>query len=133
MEEKKPAERRKYVRLDIEAKVDFQVKEEKTEEPTSAEASAISRNMSAEGICFRSERKLEPGKQLELEIHLASEPKPLHLGGEVRWSRLIQQKETKAVFDTGVKLYAIDKDDENRFMKYICDKMTERLSQYLHL
>lgn len=125
----KPDERRKYVRVDVEAKVNFQVGEGK--EFSSDKFSGVSKNISAEGVCFDSPTKLDSGTKLKLNITLAPNAKPLHLAGEVKWSEA--SKVGKSIFTTGVKLFTVDKADEAKFMGYVCEKMTERLSQYLHL
>ncbi|MBN2097866.1 MAG: PilZ domain-containing protein [Candidatus Omnitrophica bacterium] len=134
MEEKKPEERRKYVRFNVQTKVNFQVVPEKKESAPSTRVEGISKNISAEGICFSSEKKLTPGSKLELEIFLPNEPEPLLLMGEVKWSEASGQQQTgKTLYDTGVQLFNIAPNDENRYVKYVVDKMMECLSRYLHL
>ncbi len=133
MKEDKKIEQRKYIRFDVQTRVNFRVKQKKEGEAPTARVSGLSKNISAEGICIKSETQLRPGSKLELEIFLPAESKPLHLKGEVRWSRPLGSGEGKPVFATGVKLFTIDKSDENRFVGYVCDKMTENLSRYLHL
>ena len=134
MEEKKPVERRKYIRLAIGTKVNFRVVKEKKEEAAPKEkVSALSKNMSVEGICFRTDRDVASGAKVELEIFLSSEPEPLLLEGEIKWSQPVLTKEGKKMFHIGVQLSTFAKNDENRYMRYVCEKMTERLSRYLHL
>jgi len=134
MKKKKPEERRRYVRIDVATKVNFRIKPKRKKEAPSAPVSAISNNISVEGISFKSEQKLAPGTELELQVFLPSDPEPLILSGEVRWSRLIQvQAKGKAMFDVGVKLYTFGENDENRYLRYVSERMMERLSQYLHL
>jgi len=134
MEEKKPVERRKYIRLAIGTKVNFRVLKEKKKEGAPKEnVSALSRNMSVEGICFRADRDVASGAEVELEIFLPSEPEPLLLRGEIKWSQPVLTKEGKKMFDIGVQLSTFAKDDENAYIRYVCEKMTERLSRYLHL
>ncbi len=133
MEEKKPVDRRKYVRLSLEAKVHCHLQVQRKERGASKKFSGISKNISVEGICFTSEKKIKANSKLVLEIWLPFESNPLHLEGEVKWSHLSRPEENKGMFDTGVKLFTIDKSDEDRFIEYVCDKMTERLSRYLHL
>lgn len=134
MEEKKFEEKRRYARLNIETKVSFRVKPKKQAEAPLASVSGVSRNISVEGICFRAHRQLAIGSELELEISIPSEPEPLLLKGEVKWSHPIQPKEKgKVAFDTGVKLFNIERSDENRYLRYVNEKMMERLSRLLHL
>ncbi len=139
MQEKKQQEdRRKYIRLNVANEVNFRVSDKKTAEPFKARASGVSKDMSMEGICFSAEKQLEPGTKLELEIMLSSKSKPLILRGEVRWSRLLEAQadakaDAKAMFDTGVRLLIVQESDENRYLRYVNQKMMERLSRYLHL
>ncbi len=132
MENKSNTEKRKYVRLDVDATVNICVKESAQKDALVAMLSAIMKNVSTEGVCFTSEEKLSVGDIIELETCLSSESEPLRLKGEVKWSTAVE-KEGKAFFDTGVKLLSIDKSDEHRFINFVCEKMTERLSRYLHL
>ena len=127
---KKADERRRYLRLNVATKINFRVKEgaaplEKSE--------ALSKNISVEGVCFRTAKQLKPGAVIELEIIPPSEPEPLLLRGEVIWSKPIQAEGPKAMFDTGVKLAIVKESDENRYLRYVNERMMERLSQYLHL
>lgn len=134
MEEKKPVDRRKYMRLAIGAKVNFWVvKEKKKERAPKEKVSALSRNMGVEGICFRVDRDMASGAEVELEIFLPSEPEPLLLEGEIKWSQPVLTKEGKKMFNIGMQLSTFAKNDENRYMRYICERMTERLNRYLHL
>ncbi|GAF92944.1 unnamed protein product [marine sediment metagenome] len=134
MEEKKPVERRKYMRLAIGSKVNFRVvKEKKKEGAPKEKVPALSRNMSVEGICFRADRDVASGAEVELEIFLPSEPEPLLLEGEIKWSQPVLTKEGEKMFNIGVRLSTFAKNDESRYMRYVCEKMTERLSRYLHL
>ena len=132
--EKQQEERRKYIRLNVANEVNFRVKDKETAGPLEAKASGISKDMSMEGICFSTDKQLEPGTKLDLEIMLPSESEPLILRGEVKWSRLLEARANlKAMFDTGVQLLVIQESDENRYLKYVNQKMMERLSRYLHL
>ena len=134
MKEKRPQERRRYVRVDVAAKVIFRVKPENKGGAPPEGISAVSKNLSVEGICFTSEQHLAPGTDLELQIVLSSDPEPLILNGEVKWSRPAQKAGSpKAMFDIGIELHTLGLSDENRYLRYVSEKMMERLSQYLHL
>ncbi|NQT90020.1 MAG: PilZ domain-containing protein [Candidatus Omnitrophica bacterium] len=134
MVKKSDIERRKYVRLDLKTKVKFQVlKGHRGSKPLLTKTPGISRNTSVEGICFASVKKLVPKTKLNLEVFLPHNPKPLHLKGEVKWSQaIVRQRKGKQTFDTGVKLFSIDKRDENMFIVFVCAKMSERLSRFLY-
>ena len=127
-------ERRKYIRLNATNEVNFRVRDKKTAEPFKAKTSGVSKDISVEGICFSAEKQLESGTKLDLEIMLPSGSEPLILKGEVKWSRLLEaEANAKAMFDTGVELLIIQESDENRYLRYVNQKMMERLSRYLHL
>jgi len=133
-EKKQQEERRKYVRLNVANEVNFRVRDKKTAEPLKAKTPGVSKDISMEGICFSTEKQLEPGTKLDLEIMLSSESEPLILKGEVKWSRPLEaQANLKAMFETGVQLLTIQESDENRYLRYVNQKMMERLSRYLHL
>ncbi len=119
----KKRERRKYERYETEAKVyfrviyeiktkvEFRIITEKQEGRTLSEKySAISKNVSAEGLCFTSHKQLEKGDALYLEIYLPKRKEPIHMQGQVRWSQCYtSQKENREdKFDTGVKLTAVE-------------------------
>jgi len=125
-------ERRRYIRFNVMAEVKVQVEGQKDEAQDKA-LSGVARNISVEGVYFTSETKFAPQTKVKLEVSLPSEPKPLHLEGEVRWCKQLQSPEGKVIFGIGVKLFTIDRNDESKFVAYVCDRMTERLSQYLHL
>jgi hypothetical protein len=126
------SEKRRFVRLDINTKLDFQINEVGGEQVLAESNSGIVKNLSVEGICFSSNKQLKAGSKIELSIALPGGPKPVAIRGEVVWSRPIEEnKGAKNIFDTGVKLINVAQGDENRFLIYMCDKMTEQLNKYL--
>ncbi|NQU19112.1 PilZ domain-containing protein [bacterium] len=122
MEDYKKKERRKYERYEtdakvyfrviyeIETKVEFQILDkEKKDRPLSEKYPAMSRNVSVEGLCFISDKKLEKGDMLYLEVYLPSEKSPIYMKGKVRWSQSASLKQReKNKFDTGVKLISVE-------------------------
>ncbi len=113
-------ERRKYERYDTEAKiyfhvnydiktkVKFQVLDKEIEKALSKKYSALSKNISAEGLRFSSDKKVKNGDSLYLELYLPKQKKPVCMTGEVRWSKAIPGETGKGHrFDTGVKLITI--------------------------
>jgi len=92
------------------------------------------KNISAEGICFESNEKLEEALYVNLEVDLLDSKSPVRLVGEIRWSSKIKTKDPKETRHlNGVKLIDIAKSDEGRFLKYYCDKMVEKLAYYLKM
>ena len=89
-----------YVTYDVRTKVRFKIvaRNGKTSSP---QYSALSRNVSAEGLCFSSDKKLAPGDYLHLEVLLPGGKKSVPMEGEVRWC--LRSPSSKK-YDTGVKL-----------------------------
>jgi len=134
MEQKLPEDRRKYLRLDVATKVNFRRQGGKETGAFTASSASNGKNISMDGLCFRTQQQLEVGTRLALEVFLPSQPEPLLLQGEVRWCRPAEAKEKdKTVFDTGIRLLNIKDSDENRYLRYVNERMMERLSRYLHL
>jgi len=114
-------EKRKYERFDTEVKiyfkvaydlktrVEYQILDEDKKEVSPAKYEAVSKNVSAEGLCFVSNQKLEKGDCLLLEVFLPKQKEPIPMKGEVAWcwsSAISTSSENK--FDTGVKLLKVD-------------------------
>ena len=117
--DKPKEERRKYERFDTEVKiyfhvdydiettVKFQVVDKKKAKASSPKYSALSKNVSAEGLCFTSEKELREYDILLLEVYLPDEKNPILMEGEVRWSQPISSNETNK-FNAGVKLITVN-------------------------
>jgi hypothetical protein len=91
---------------------------------------AILKNLSAEGVSFLADENLNKGDLLKIELCFKAS-QSLHLEGKVAWGHL--GKEVKGKYLVGVKLFTLDKSDETKFLRYISDRMTQRLSRYPHL
>ncbi|MDP8259887.1 MAG: PilZ domain-containing protein [Candidatus Gygaella obscura] len=127
-------ERRKFVRLDLDAKVDFQIKEVEGEQVLSEKTQGRVKNISVEGVCFSAKTQLKPESKIELEVILPENKDKVKLKGEVAWSTPLESNGSeKGLFDIGIKIHNIEKSDENKFLVYVCDKMTKQLNKYLHL
>lgn len=112
-------EKRKYKRYDTEVEVYFRVSfdiktvvkfmvvgKDKRQE-YHKKYSALSKNVSAEGLCFCSEKKLGKGDILKLEVYLPDHKHPILMEGEVRWS--MPAAESKDGFNTGVRIATVKK------------------------
>jgi len=126
----KKRERRKYERFEtetkvyfkvvyeIKTKVEFQIVYKKAGDGLSERYPAVSKNVSAEGLCFSSDKQLEKGDMLYLELYLPSRKQPIRMEGFVRWSQPELSKQTKRTeFDTGVKLTNVE---DKSVMASIC-------------
>lgn len=135
MEDRAFVEKRKYVRFDLEVKIKFQILQQGKDkgQVPSESVSAITKNLSVEGIRFISDVRVELGSIIRMEILLPTQTQPLHLEGQVKWSQSLKQPDGKELFETGVKLFTIEKSDENRFMGYVYDKTIQNMGKYLSL
>lgn len=120
---------RKYVRLEVVAKVNFRIKGEETMN-TTEKVSAIAKNINVEGICLRTDQNIKKGSVLELEIFVTEEPRPLYMEGEVRWIKPVLSASNKTVYDIGVKLYTFQQCEVARFVSYVCETMMHRLNRH---
>ena len=113
-------ERRKYPRYDTELKVYFQVKydiktrvefevvESVHPEGVAHKYSGLCNNVSVEGLCFVSKKRLEKGDILLIEVYEPAVKKPVRMEGQVRWSeKLPGGDEKEDAFHTGVQLISV--------------------------
>ena len=112
-------ERRKYPRYDTELKVYFQLKYEirtrvkfqimraGPKSRAGRKYSGLSKNVSVEGMCFVSRKKLKKEALLFIEVYEPRVKSPVKMEGEVRWSKKISG-ETKDAFHTGVRLISVN-------------------------
>ncbi len=96
-----------YLSYDIRTKVEFRV----LNNGVSKKYKAHSRNISAEGLCFRSEKKLTKGDILCLEVYLPKQKNPIAMEGVVRWSDPIPSKSKRKIFETGIRLTVVNGED----------------------
>jgi len=98
------------VSFDVETKIDYRVKSRDAEKYPPQKYHALSRNVSAEGLCFTSKRKLNHGDQVLVEIFLPLSEAPIPMEGEVRWSRLFEHQPDSGgpLYETGILLEKVD-------------------------
>lgn len=69
---------------------------------------AVSKNVSAQGLCFHSDHKLRKNTPLFLEVYLPKKEDPVMMTGAVRWCKPFSQKDTQGGrFYTGIKLLTV--------------------------
>jgi len=101
---------------DFYAKVDVHSAEMPTK-PKALKCHGVCKNISAEGICFASEIRLKRGEKLDLEFYIANSQSPIHMQGNVRWSKKAPESQsTYSQYDTGLKLTTIEGKD-------VCDSV----------
>ena len=116
-----PSNKRQYERYETEAKVYFKVSYnintlvkfkllDKIRQRIAPQSySAISKNVSAQGLCFLSDKDLKPGDALLMEVYLPGGNIRVMMEGEVRWCQKDADHPNK--FDTGVKLLSVNGQD----------------------
>ena len=119
MSSHKDRERRRYERYgtkveiyfrvayDVTTKLKFRVRN-KTGKISPRKYAAISKNVSAEGLCFVSTKKLNKGDILCLEVYLPKSEDPIEMEGEVRWCEaIVSRHSSKKTFETGLRILAV--------------------------
>ncbi|UCC95216.1 MAG: PilZ domain-containing protein [Candidatus Omnitrophota bacterium] len=98
-----------HVSYDIKTKIRYRILASKKQKYSSKKYPGISRNISVEGLCFVSKKKLEKEDMLLLEVYAPNVKAPIQMQGQVRWScKLPQKPKYKKMFYTGVKLIAVN-------------------------
>ncbi|MDD5005871.1 MAG: PilZ domain-containing protein [Candidatus Omnitrophica bacterium] len=113
----KENEQRRHERYPVEAKVYFNVSyqvmarlkfqildKDKHDKTLSEKLSAMTKNVSVEGLCFISTRELKKGDFLNLYVYLPDAKEPITMQGEVRWCQESSGQKDDLKFETGVKL-----------------------------
>ena len=98
-----------YFNYDFSTKLEFlDINDGKV--PMAHKYPACSKNVSAEGLCFTSLKKLNKGDNILLELTLKDGTDPVHMVGEVRWSQssLPGREDQSELYDTGVKLLEVE-------------------------
>ena len=98
-----------HVDYELKTKVTFKVLADKQGYAGDKKYAAISRDVSAEGLKFTSDKKLKKGDILYLEVYIPKKKKPIHMTGEVRWSKNNEKAvKAKFKFDTGIRLLTVE-------------------------
>ncbi|MBL7071614.1 MAG: PilZ domain-containing protein [Candidatus Omnitrophica bacterium] len=128
--EYKRDERRRFVRFDLNANVKFRFFDN-IDEGIKGKA----KDLSAEGVCIVTETELPIDKDIEIDISFPGRKRPVRVRGKTAWVYEIKRPDKKKTghFEAGIKLYTVDKGDENTLLKYYCERMVGTLSQYMHL
>lgn len=93
---------------DFHAKVDVRSAETSIT-PKILKCHGVCKNISTEGLCFVSEKRLKRGEKLDLEFYISDSNSPIHMQGNVRWSRKASRSQpAHSQYDTGLKLTMIE-------------------------
>jgi len=118
-------EKRKYPRIELRLAAKYKVLDYEQ-----AFKFTETRNISAEGLCFESEECLKPGVFVQLDVDLEDANHPVSMVAEIRWVCEVKPDKERQYLN-GVKIISMHGVDEARFLKYYCNKLTEKLSHYL--
>jgi len=105
------ADKRKFKRFDAFMDVQFRAQNTKSENET-----GLSRDLSREGIRVSTNRMLNVGILVNLEIHLPNEAAAVHSTGRVMWSRPGENKELS--YDSGLHFVLMDPAEKFRVLDY---------------
>jgi len=128
----KRQERRQFIRFDLDADVRYNL----AGEPHSRDKMrGKAKNLSAEGVCIAVDKELPRDNDVQVDILLPGKRRPVRVDGKVVWVKKIpsSKRAKKDRFEAGIKIYTVDKDDENTLLKYYCSQMVDNLSQFMHL
>ncbi|MFA5088750.1 MAG: PilZ domain-containing protein [Candidatus Omnitrophota bacterium] len=99
-----------HILYEFKTRIIYQIIDRGQEKILSKKYSAVSKDISAEGLCFVSSQKLGVGDRVRMEVYIAGEGDPVVMDGEVRWcKRAPAEKGEEARFSTGLKLIIINK------------------------
>ena len=85
-------------------------------ESTSVKGIGLSRDLCREGLKINSDKSLQEGIHLDLEITIPDDPKPIFSSGIVIWSRPSEGRDQG--YDQGVRLLNMDPVDKFRVLDY---------------
>ena len=106
-------EKRKYKRVDIELPALYKI----AGSSTSLKATIV--NISPEGLRFLSSVEIVIGVEVDLKVQL-EENNNVSLSTRVVWAEYLQEKKQ---YGNGVKIINVDDEDEQRFIKFYCQKV----------
>jgi len=116
-------EKRRFIRFEINLEVDYIVKKEPRVEKKGA-----TKDICAGGINLLTDEKLEVGEEVELKMFLSKALNPAHLNGVVVWSKDDSSGE-KLSHSAGIEFKAIEEDNKNSFLKFLCDLMYKKVGK----
>lgn len=110
-EQVKADERRKFKRFDAFMSIHYKV-----DDPKKISGISLSQDLCRDGIKISTSEPIIVGSQVDMEIDIPDDPKPVICKGEIVWSKKAQDDETG--FEEGVHFTAIDPVDKFRILDY---------------
>ena len=103
------------VNFDVKTKIDYRIKKKEEKQFSSQHYKAISNNISAEGISFNSQKKLNRGDIVKLELYVPSALVPIRMSGIVCWSHQVKGKGTDLDnYNTGIQVEDVNGESVGR-------------------
>jgi len=97
------------VTYDIRTRVKFQVMDSGNQKISLRKYSGLSKNISVEGLCFITKKKLHKGDAILLEVYVPNIRKPVRMEGQVQWTKkILAPSKQKDMYHTGVKLMSVN-------------------------
>jgi Tfp pilus assembly protein PilZ len=115
--------RRKYPRVRESCNVKFRVVDDPVLQPEDQGGVAV--NISGGGMCFQSERELQPGAMVAVQMTLTQLPTPVVSLGKVVWC---EPGQAGSNFDIGVEFWWIgwaDQEAQSQMLHYVNEKLEE--------
>jgi c-di-GMP-binding flagellar brake protein YcgR len=109
------SERRRFVRLNASCDVNYKVLKTR---PIISDKS-LTKNISAGGICFIANDKLNPESVLELNFDLLDKKSIIKAKGRVVWTKSFKIATEPERFDCGVEFIEINPSDRKRIDQYV--------------
>ena len=104
-------ERRKFKRFDAYMSVRF-----KSSDSEEMRGISLSKDLSRDGIKMNSEKNVNEGTLIDIEIDIPDDPKPVQTTGKVVWSRPAEGGNQG--FDQGIRFLMMDPVDKFRILDY---------------
>lgn len=93
---------------DFRTEVDFEVHSE-TKDGHPHKYVGFSKNISAHGLCFESNKEIASGAELWIELHLPDSHEIIYMRGQVCWSQVsVATPEAPKTYLTGVRVGVVD-------------------------
>lgn len=111
---------------DLETKVEFEVIEEDKKPKSKKKYLAVSRNISAEGLCFVSHKNVKEDTNLYMEVYLPNAVEPIHMTGKVKWcdavsessTYALEDKKNKQMYQIGIIISNVDGESVNKSIHF---------------
>jgi len=118
--EENSQEKRRFIRLDVDSEAHIKVKKANGTIDSSKGTLAFVKNISLEGLCFVYSESLALYSDVEMDVYLEDDLRPIHVSGQVQRLKDIRDDEHEGFkFEIGLKILKINREDENKFMDYV--------------